>query len=236
MLNKNKNKALTFSYDDGVIQDIRLIEIFNKYGLKATFNLNSGLLGKPGELLRNGVYVNHTKVNAEDVKHIYEGHEVAVHTIIHPVLQEKTDEEIMRQVEIDREKLSNLVGYEVKGMAYPCCAPDERVIKVVKENTGVKYSRSPNVTYNYTPSEEMFNYHGTVYHHEDWDRLFEIGEKFLKIEEEAPQIMYVWGHAYEFDIYPERWQQFEEFCEMISKRNDIFYGTNIQAFEKFGLV
>ena len=26
-----KNKAITFSYDDGVTQDIRLIELFNKY-------------------------------------------------------------------------------------------------------------------------------------------------------------------------------------------------------------
>lgn len=43
-----KRKALTFSYDDGVLQDERLIRIFNKYGLKATFNLNSELLGKPG--------------------------------------------------------------------------------------------------------------------------------------------------------------------------------------------
>ncbi len=34
-----KNKAITFSYDDGVMQDIRLIEIFNKYNLKATFNI-----------------------------------------------------------------------------------------------------------------------------------------------------------------------------------------------------
>ena len=35
-----KRKALTFSYDDGVEQDIRLMEIFNKHGLKGTFNLN----------------------------------------------------------------------------------------------------------------------------------------------------------------------------------------------------
>ena len=35
---QGKMKALTFSYDDGVTQDARLIEIFNKYGLKATFN------------------------------------------------------------------------------------------------------------------------------------------------------------------------------------------------------
>ena len=36
-----KLKALTFSYDDGVEQDVRLIEIFKKYGLRGTFNLNS---------------------------------------------------------------------------------------------------------------------------------------------------------------------------------------------------
>ena len=31
-----KLKAVTFSFDDGVTQDIKLIEILNKYGLKAT--------------------------------------------------------------------------------------------------------------------------------------------------------------------------------------------------------
>ena len=41
-------KALTFSYDDGVTQDKRLIKILNKYGLKCTFNINSGLFGVGG--------------------------------------------------------------------------------------------------------------------------------------------------------------------------------------------
>ena len=31
-----KAKALTMSYDDGKLQDKRLIGIFNKYGIKAT--------------------------------------------------------------------------------------------------------------------------------------------------------------------------------------------------------
>ena len=43
-----KKKALTFSYDDGQIYDRRLVEIFNRYGLKGTFHLNSGTVGKPG--------------------------------------------------------------------------------------------------------------------------------------------------------------------------------------------
>ena len=37
-----KLKAVTFSYDDGMTQDIRLIELLNKYNLKCTFNINSG--------------------------------------------------------------------------------------------------------------------------------------------------------------------------------------------------
>ncbi|MBO4732880.1 MAG: hypothetical protein J5662_00230 [Clostridia bacterium] len=41
----NKRKAVTFSFDDGVSQDIRMIELLDKYGLKATFNLNSQMLG-----------------------------------------------------------------------------------------------------------------------------------------------------------------------------------------------
>ena len=40
-----KKKAVTFSFDDGIEQDVRAIEILDKYGLKATFNLNSGKFG-----------------------------------------------------------------------------------------------------------------------------------------------------------------------------------------------
>ncbi len=104
---QGKNKALTFSYDDGVTQDIRLIELFNKYGMKATFNLNSGRFGHNGELVRDGVPVSHKTHKAEDIKYIYEGHEVAAHTLTHPNLKNIEDaNEIIRQVERDRINLS----------------------------------------------------------------------------------------------------------------------------------
>ena len=57
-----KKKAVTFSYDDGVTQDIRLIEILDRFGLKATFNLNSELLGKDGSLDISGKKISHKKV------------------------------------------------------------------------------------------------------------------------------------------------------------------------------
>lgn len=43
MFPDGKKKALTLSYDDGVEQDRRLVEILNRYGIKATFNINSGV-------------------------------------------------------------------------------------------------------------------------------------------------------------------------------------------------
>ena len=226
-----KKKALTFSYDDGVTQDVRLIEIFNKYGLKATFNLNSELLGKSGELVRDGVKISHDKNKAEDIKYIYEGHEVAAHTLTHPHLPKIADDsEVLRQVERDRLNLSELVGYEVLGMAYPgggvnC---DRRVADIIREKTPIKYARTVGVTYSFEPYADKYMYKGTLYHHADWEKLFSLGREFLESDVKEDSVFYIWGHAYEFDIYPERWRKFEEFCEMMSGHGDIFYGTNIE--------
>ena len=135
-------KALTFSYDDGVTQDQRLIKILDKYGLKCTFNLNSGLLGKAGSLVREDVTVAHVKPRPCEVRGIYDGHEIAVHTLTHPALSHLSDEDVVREVEEDRIALSELAGYEVVGMAYPCGGVncDDRVAKIIKENTVIKYA------------------------------------------------------------------------------------------------
>lgn len=224
-----KMKALTFSYDDGVDQDVRLIEIFNKYNLKATFNVNSGLLGRREDVLNiRGKIVNHHKAFASDVRSIYEGHEVAVHTLTHPLLPNISDDgEIIRQVEEDRLKLSELCGYEVVGMAYPCGGQnhDDRVAKLIRENTGVKYSRTIISNYSFDIQDDLYKFKPTVYHHGEFDKMMELGEKFLEMKADKPQIFYVWGHSYEFD-YAENWDRFEEFCKMMAGRDDIFYGTN----------
>ena len=103
--NQPKKKAITFSYDDGVTQDIRLIELLNQYGLKCTFNINSELLDSGKMLIRNGTQrIAHYKVNASAVREIYQDHEVAVHTLTHPRLTELDDQEVIRQVEQDRLK------------------------------------------------------------------------------------------------------------------------------------
>ena len=225
-------KAITFSYDDGVTQDVRLIEIFNKYNLKATFNINSELLGLEGALVRNDVQINHTKNKKEDVKYIYDGHEVAVHTLTHPNLTGiEDDNEVIRQVEQDRLNLSQLCGYEVLGMAYPCGGINcnDRVADIIKNNTPIKYARTIDTTKSFDLYPDLYQYKGTVHHHAEWNKMLELGKDFLELKTDTPKVFYIWGHAYEFDIYPERWEIFEEFCKMMSGKDDIFYGTNLEV-------
>ena len=223
-----KKKAITFSYDDGVTQDIRLIELFNKYGLKCTFNLNSGFLGQSGELLREGVYVRHDKIAPELVRGVYEGHEVATHAVTHPDLTKLSDEEIIREIEEDRIKLSELVGYDVVGHAYPFGTCDRRVADILDTRTGVKYARTVKSTYNFDIQTDLQLFNPTVYHHREMDEMFRLGEEFLNLKTDEPKLFYIWGHAYEFDIHND-WKRFEEFLEMISGREDIFYGTNAEC-------
>lgn len=222
-----KMKAVTFSYDDGVTQDIRLIELLNKYGLKCTFNLNSEYLGNPGFLKQGFGRIAHYKVHPDHVKEVYEGHEVAVHTLTHPNLTMQTDEEVIHQVEQDRLNLSELVGYEVVGMAYPCGGVnnDDRVAELIKNHTGVKYSRTITCTGNFDVQDNLYRFNPSVYHL-NFDEMMELGRKFVELETDKPQIFYIWGHAYEMDYDSDSWNKLEEFFRLISGKDDIFYGTN----------
>ena len=54
-LKDGKSKVLTLSYDDGVVQDIRLIELMDRYGIKGTFNINTGMY-LPEDTVREHYY------------------------------------------------------------------------------------------------------------------------------------------------------------------------------------
>ena len=76
----NKKKAFTLSYDDGISQDIRFVELLNRYGLKCTFNLNSGIqTGASTWIGQNDTRIS--RMNMTGLRELYAGHEIAVHTL-----------------------------------------------------------------------------------------------------------------------------------------------------------
>ena len=80
-----KKKAVTFSYDDGVEQDRRLIALFNKYGMKATFNQNSGIQTRADMFIQGNIVIH--RMNQKDMRELYKGHEIASHTLTHANLK-----------------------------------------------------------------------------------------------------------------------------------------------------
>lgn len=225
-----KKKAVTFSFDDGVTQDVRLIGIFNRFGLKCTFNLNSELLGLPGGLIREGKRVSHNKIQPQAVRAVYAGHEIAVHTLTHPNLAQVEEEaEILRQVNEDRKNLSALAGYPVVGMAYPGGGVNytQDVAELLRKQGAVKYARTTVATGGFALPEDLMTLHPTV-HMIRFDEAFLLAERFLSSAPESPSLFYIWGHSYEFDIN-DTWSRVEEFCGLVSGRDDVFYGTNAQV-------
>ena len=98
------------------------------------------------------------------------------------------------------------------------------MVELIRKHTKIWYARTITSSYSFDVQEDLLQFQPTVYHLE-FDKMMELGEKFIKLKTEVPQIYYVWGHSYEFDYY-DTWDRFEEFCKMMSGRDDIYYGTN----------
>lgn len=220
-------KFLTLSFDDGTVYDRRFIEILNKYGIKCTFNLNAGLFGERNLLEWDQYRVMHTRVNVTEVAKLYEGHEIAGHGMKHPNLLTCGRREIIHQVEHERQALSVLCGYEVRGFAYPG-GPlyDQDTAAVLENDTKVEYARNIDASLNFELPGNWYEWRPTVFHGSSL--LMETAEKFLEAEPEQDMLFYVWGHSYEFEAW-KSWDVIEQFCKMMGGRSDITYATNIEV-------
>ncbi|MGI5989696.1 MAG: polysaccharide deacetylase family protein [Lachnospiraceae bacterium] len=210
-----KHKVLTASYDDGRPQDRRLVELFNEYGIKATFNINSALT-------QDG------RIPFDEFRELYRGHEVACHTAQHPTIERCPNEMIVQQVIEDRRILEKVMGYPVRGLAYPNGSFDERISSVLK-SCGIAYGRTTIASHSFKMPLDFLLWNPTA-HHTD-PELPKLTEDFVKLyKKQYTYIFYLWGHSYEFDTN-NNWNVIEDFCRKAGRRDDIWYATNIQIVD-----
>lgn len=220
-----KRKALTLSYDDGVGQDKRLVEIFNNYGLKATFNINSGIQNESNFWVNNGKEIR--RMSMEDAVKFYKGHEVAVHSLTHPHLEDIPRELIITEIFEDRKNLETAFGYPVRGMAYPFGTYNDIVLKEL-DALGIEYSRTVNQHERFSIPKNFLEWHPTCHHINP--KLMNLAKTFVESQAKALSLFYVWGHSYEFDVH-ENWELIEEFSKFVSFKEDIWYATNIEIVD-----
>ena len=220
-----KKKAFNITYDDGVLQDERFVALLNRYGIKGTFNLNSQLMQEEFCWTHpNGMPVR--RLSPERAKALYQGHEIASHTLTHPYMHELSDEELYRQLKCDKENLEALFGRKVAGFAVPFDYYDERIANCAKA-CGFAYARTSECTGHFTPCADPFHWKTGIYHIDP--RLPDFVAGFLNTGEELALCQIV-GHSYDLDT-ENLWGTLELICAAVSKCDDIWFCTNAELVE-----
>jgi peptidoglycan/xylan/chitin deacetylase (PgdA/CDA1 family) len=223
---EGKSKAIILSYDDGNIADRKLVQLMNKFGLIGTFHLNSNKLGTKNYLTR------------EEIKSLFSGHEISVHTANHPNLTTLSKIDIVYEVVEDRKLLETLTGKTVRGMAYPFGNNNDFVIDAIK-GLGIEYARTVEDTYNFKIPENFLKWHPTIHQFAKafWEpnkpendkkeliQFYKIINDFLDSKELS--LLDVWGHSWEIGTDQNKWDETEYFFKQIANKSAVFYTTQI---------
>lgn len=212
---EGKNKALTFSYDDAQVYDRRLVDIFDRYGMKATFHLNSGTLDQEAF------------ITGQEVGELYANHEVACHAVTHPFFNELSNGQIMREILEDRRALEKHADRIVRGFSYPFGEYNDRLIETAKD-LGIVYARTVEDRMNFNLPSDFMYWHPTCHHNRVTDGMI---EDFLNPPEYRNlALFYIWGHSYEFER-ENNWEHIYHICEKLQGREDVWYATNMEIYE-----
>lgn len=207
-----KKRIVTFSYDDGHINDVRLVALFNKYGVKGTFHLNDKRVG-------------FDKRKAE-MRELYRGHEISCHTSTHGFLVNMPSSSIINEVFENRRALEEIAQYPVIGMSYPSGDFSKEVENALAA-CGIVYSRTVLSTEKFGLPENFLEWHPTCHH----SKALALSERFmsnLDSQWERP-LFYIWGHAHELRC-EEDWEYMEKLLSAVSGSDKIWYATNIEIY------
>ena len=166
---EGKQKAVTFSYDDGVKADLKLLKIFDKYGIKATFNLNNLLFD-----CQNW----HDRMNEEETFSAFSDtvHEVAIHGARHIYMSKVPLPEAINEVVQNRLYLETKFNRIVRGMAYAYNGYNDEIVAALK-SLGITYARTTEPSHSFEIPSDWLRLKPTC-HHDD-PQLNELLNKFL---------------------------------------------------------
>lgn len=206
-----KKRIITFSYDDGR-NDIKLLELFNKYNVKGTFHLNGKELSDDEKLI---------------IRKRYEGHEISCHTATHGWPSRMPHISIINETLSNRKLLEQISLYPVVGMSYPSGSYDNKTIEAMR-SCGIVYSRTTKDTMCFELPTDFMQWHPTCHH----NKALSLCNKFLNdIDSQwCGPLFYIWGHSHEFRT-DEEWNLMIALLEKISNNDRIWYATNYEIWE-----
>ena len=199
-------KIFLISFDDGTIWDRRFVELLNKYNMKATFNLNSGLEDFVWQ------YEDRFPIRRQvlaDTVDLYKGHEVASHSLHHHWLNTLTPPQLSREVGDDCAAIKKLFCLQEIGFGVPFTACSEREVNIIRKY--VRYIRLSEFSDSFAPPKDPYHIPiHALYNQPD------IREKIAQFaESDLPLSLFVMaGHSYELEVL-DHWEYMEQLLQYI---------------------
>lgn len=130
------------SWDDGVINDLRLVEILRKYGVPATFNLNPSLHKNQRHSYCTYGGKPVWRFSKFELPAVYEGFEIANHSATHCVLTDNMSTmQLWYEITNSRLILQDWFSKQISGFCYPFGKLSFKIKYLVK-SSGHTYART----------------------------------------------------------------------------------------------
>lgn len=215
-------KAFNVTYDDGVTQDVRFVALLDRYGMKGTFNLNAQLMEERFEWVHDcGMVIK--RLSPEEAIDIYGDHEIASHTLTHPYMRGKTDEELLWELGEDKRRLEKLFGREVAGFAVPFHYYSQKIAAIAKR-CGFVYGRCSEESRSYSPYQLPYRWEAGIFHLSPELDTFVDG--FFSTDQELALCQIV-GHSYDLDV-ADMWDKMESVFRAVAASPDVLPMTHIE--------
>lgn len=201
----DQRKIFLLSFDDGTVWDPRLVQLLNRYGIKGTFNLNSGL---EDFVWQFGEFPVRRQI-LSDIGNLYEGHEIASHSLHHHRLDQLSAPQLRREVEEDAARLKDVFGLKEIGFGVPFTFCNDREVRIIRRL--VRYIRLSEFADSFAlPRDE---YHIPIHGLYNDPDIREKLEKFA--QSDLPVSLFVMaGHSYELEALG-HWEYMEELLKLV---------------------
>jgi hypothetical protein len=195
-------------WDDGIGDDVRLIDILRRYNARATFSLNPGLNLEERSFgwIHEGREV--WRLSRGELPDVYDGFEICSHSMTHPCLTEVSADQLDWEVGASRDILQGIFKKSVLGFCYPFNAYNQ-VVKAALRSAGYIWARGGQDDESVFPPRDPFEFNFSCHFlsSDFWPKF--------KMAKERDGVFSFWGHSCEM-ISEAMWHDLEGMIERIA--------------------
>ena len=241
-------KAATFSFDDGISQDIELIKVLDECNAKATFYLVGSRLKDNFKSAAKSENETETEIY-NYVKELYKNHEIGNHTYKHTpadledgktrkdsqgnTLTGVSEDKLVQDVNDNQKFIKENLDATTRGIAWPNGLPfnrsDYNAIKKGIETSGHVFTRDTDNAASFELPTNWMQWKTNGHISQMTDKTNE----FINISStDGLKLLYIWGHSYEFgeNTAVGTLEKFKENLNKLKNAN-VWFATNGEVYD-----